>query len=46
MRSIILISVPISGLTAAALAGEPKYSRVYKACMGASGSVTMKMRDC
>ena len=37
MRSIILISVLISGLTAAALAGEPKYSRVYKACMGSSG---------
>ena len=46
MRSIILASVLFSGLTAAALADQPKYSRVYKACMDASGSVTMNMRDC
>ncbi len=46
MRSILLISVLISGLATAALADEPKYSRAYKACMDASGSVTMKMHDC
>lgn len=46
MRSIILVSVLFSGLTAAALADQPKYSRVYRACMDASGSVTMKMHDC
>lgn len=46
MRSIIFISVLIFGTTATALADEPKYSRAYKACMDASGSVTMKMWDC